>query len=379
MTPSIPGLTYGQARRAFAPMPFYRGVSSLALPKWRRARARVRAGAADAHILCIGDSTTAGVGVSDIVTQGSLQSYPYALASIMNASGLPAAAGMGVPYAPSNPDPRWVSGSGWALYALGWADVTAQRGAAGAAGALTFTPGVAADTYDIWYVRTSSTGTLTAVATGGSAVATATANATPAIGKATVAAGSISTANVITMTVGATGDVFVLGIEPRRSDKKQVLIANAGVGSSRTVTQWAGDAGGSAGSAASSRGCIRSYAPDLTIISLGLNDASDGTSVATWLAAMETVIAVAAESGDVIVMSPIPPASNANANRLTFVPQYVAAVRSMAHPIVILDDRWGPTASNLASTNGMMTDSVHPNAVGYADIADGLWQALRSV
>lgn len=349
-----------------------RDFSPTALKTWRKAMARVRTGTADAKILCVGDSTTAGVGVDTNSTQGLPGAYPHQMAVLMNAAGLPAARGLGIP-APRSTDPdlRWAYGTGWTPYngsGFGFGNYSDALAPSGVTTATTYTDAVLADRYDIYYLtNTSGLGSFAATATGGSTVTTNTTTATVGIGKVTVSAASAATTNVLTITptAGNTG-VHIIGVEPWLSTTKRVRVGNAGVGWSTTV-DWAAAGNGATWNAAAA---IQAYAPDLSIISLGINDGIAATSVSTWLSALNTVIAACQVSGDVVLLAPIPATSAADANAVTLIPQYTASMRTRGLPFADLEARF--VSGDDSQVQGLRTDALHLNALGYADVAQML-------
>jgi lysophospholipase L1-like esterase len=338
--------------------------NSRQFQKFRLAMGRTRAGIADTKVLSVGDSTTAGIGSSG-TQSGTPTSFPYQLASILGGY-VPAAKGLGIP--PSilsgNPDSRWTAGAGWSVTTLGWGEGADYTAAAGASGTLVYAdPGVLADRFDVYFATNSGLGTFTVQATGGSSVDQATA-AAGGVGKVTVSAGSAATSNAVTISGPTGGAVHILGIEPWLSTARRVRVGNAGVGSS-TTSKWVASATTFGGP-----GCIRAYQPDLTIISLGINDATTAVAPATYLANIQTLITAAQVSGDVIVIPPFPSAAGALANQLAYEPVYEQALRTLRVPFFDLYARfWKPGAEAIGLPSGMMNDQVHPNAFGYADWA----------
>src|SRR5688572_24108739 len=67
------------------------------LKKFRKAVARTRNGDADTKVLCVGDSTTIGTGVTNQATAEWVRSWPTRLVERLNAGWCPAAVGLGVP------------------------------------------------------------------------------------------------------------------------------------------------------------------------------------------------------------------------------------------------------------------------------------------
>lgn len=344
-------------------------TSGATLPTWTRKLQLSLFGQSAARVLCVGDSTTAGVYSDSYTTatgstnQGGPNSYPARLAAYLTARGIPAIYAMGVPGHSGNEDSRW---------SLGSASYFAGVGPGGNAGislgpgqSSTFTPGVKADTYRIYYYSDSGTGVLSGQATGGSATAIATSNATPAIRSSTITASSSSAANAVALT-GTSGACFVAGIEYWDSANPNVVrILPAGVGSSQ-ATNWANDANNST---YGGRAFIAGVAPDLTVISLGINDAAAGRSATQILTDVSALVTVAAASGDALLVSAFPAASG-------FTDAVNAAYLSSTYPYVDLAGRYG---HNMQARGLMTTDGIHPNALGYGDVAAVIGRTLATI
>lgn len=337
-------------------------TTALQLPKWRVALAKVRDGTANARILYVGDSTTAGYGSTlenSFPTRGSRVAR---LATMLNSSVTPAVLSLGIPQSAitGNADNRWTLGSGWTLQAFGAAMNASYRGT-NASGNLVFTPNVNCDSFYVYYLASVSqiNGTLTATATGGTPVAINSALATGTF-RILVTAASASINNTITFAGTGSGFVYVVGVEPVLSAQPQILMGNAGVNGS-TTTQWAtsGNYGGLQ--------FIEAVAPDLTIISLGINDASVPVAVSTVIANLQAIITAAQISGDVVLETMIPSQTGtAYTNELIYVPQY--ANLAQMNNLLFLDifARFG-SSWNAALMNA--STPLHPNDLGYWDWA----------
>jgi lysophospholipase L1-like esterase len=342
--------------------------SAILMQKWRIALAKTRDAVSDAKILCIGDSTTFGAGSTADPPTPTVGSYPNRLAALFNSYYVPTVAGLAIP--PSNQggsDGRWVAGTGWsgAFNGVGWAG-NAGWSANNPAGNLVFTPGgsVATDSYVIYYLQTASgSGQLTITATGGTPVVQATGGSP--VGVRTINAVALASATTNTVTIAATNQVYVIGIEQFSSTSKNLRIGNAGVYGTNTTqwvtTDWYGPIA-----------AITAYAPDLTIIMLGINDALTPLAIASYKVNITTLITTAQLSGDVILMT-MPPSSGA---RATAEATYVQVLKdiSIASNIPLIDNwaRFNSTWQTL-----MMHDAVHPNNVGYWDIAGHLQAFLK--
>lgn len=328
------------------------------LPVWTRRKVLAQLAQGPCRVLCVGDSTTAGVysdsytTATGSVNQGGPNSYPAQLAKRLTAAGIPAEYSFCLPGHSGNDDSRWAIG-GWGYAAYG-AGMNATITSASAGLAATVTPTNAANTYIIYFYGDSGTGVFTAQATGGTSVSINTNKATPGYyASAVVAAPATASTNTITLT-NTSGTVFVAGVEAYDSaNPNKVRVMGAGVGGSK-ATQW---------NNASNTGAlnfIKGIAPDLTIISLGVNDGAVPDTTANVLAAVNAVSGAAATTGDVLLMSAVPH-DTAGA-----VDGYNAAYKGTGKPYADLQARWG----NAGYSMGLLTtDKTHPNALGYGDMA----------
>jgi lysophospholipase L1-like esterase len=344
---------------------------------WRKARASVLNGTADAKILCGGDSTTEGQGSSSMGTVPANNAYPARLASLFNAAGVPAANGLGIPltsYGSSN-DTRWTVGTGWASTTFGFAAGAAFEYTSGG-GNLVFSPGgsQATNLYDVYYLTNGGLGTLYAVATGGTTVTVGTGSG-GGIGKLTCTAATAATTNAVTLS--GSGTVFVVGVEQYNSAVPRIRLANAGVGGSDS-NQWNYNKDGTFGSAS----YIPVYAPNLFIYSIGINDSyglnSGGvpTSVSTYTSNVQAMITAAKSAGSDVLLSTMPP-SNSSA-LITYQKQYVSALIGLAQSNNVgLVDFFGRLGG--AWQSSIMYDEWHPINIGYWDWAQAIFNALSGV
>jgi hypothetical protein len=342
-------------------------VTAAALPKWLAALAAVRAGTRDAKILCVGDSTTLGA-LSSNTSIPPFTSYPTFLATLLNTYlGVPAARGLGVPDKSGNTDARWSATGNWGWGTsgnLGWvANTCDYQLSTPFAGTLTYADsGILADKFDVYYLTGGSTGTITVTATGGTPVVQSTV-ASSGWGKVTVTAGQAATTNTVSIT-GSGNNCHITGVEPYLSTTRKVRVGIAGVGSARTAG-WTTNPttfGGVMG--------IKQYAPDLTIIMLGINDATDGVAAGTYGTNIGTLATAAAVSGDVILMSMIPTDSSINAGaNATNEPGYVSQLAGLtSYSFVDLFTRAG-SATAYQNLGFVSADKIHGTDAGYKDIA----------
>jgi hypothetical protein len=125
---------------------------------------------------------------------------------------------------------------------------------------------------------------------------------------------------------------------------------------------------------------IAVYAPHLTLIQLGINECITftGTTVAEYRASLLSLISVAQETGDVMLLSFIPPnptavVSGSQAALLAVLSE--AAFSSV--PLLDMNLRAISYANWLA--RGYMFDNYHGNNLAYWDEAQYITNALQRI
>lgn len=347
-------------------------ITPSTLATWRKALSKVRIGTGDAKVLVAGDSTSVGVGAGEAATK----SWPALLKSLLNSYYVPASLGLNVLSGSGTTDTRWTLGTGWSLSTnYGFAQQVIN-GASGAAGNLTFAPGYACDTADIYFVRATGSGIGTgSVSTDGGSATTLPGNVANSVGKVTVSLGSLASNHVMTFTGPSGGVMYLIGIDCYDSTTRRVRLGISGV-SGTTTAQWARSS-----QPFETIGCIGAYAPDLTICMLGINDSVSGSPVsqATYITNMTAVINAAKASGDVIIATIIP--SSSSARDLTAQASYTAAAYTLADSlncgVVDINARYVDYTTALAA--GYMNDTVHCKDFGYSDIAQAIFNTLKTV
>jgi lysophospholipase L1-like esterase len=109
---------------------------------------------------------------------------------------------------------------------------------------------------------------------------------------------------------------------------------------------------------------------------LGINDAGNATTTATWSANMTSIITEAQKTGDAIIMSVVP-SDPGNAARLALEDQYRGQAKTVAAAMdVPFVDIFGKIG---AYTPALYSDILHPNARGYANIARYVYDALQAL
>jgi hypothetical protein len=345
------------------------------LRKWAKALANVRTGTASAKVLCVGDSTTIGATTSS--THEWQASWPTVMVELMNWTVAPAMVGLGAPCSDlaggGTTDDRWGIGSGWvnagSASNLGWGGTGCLTAPDSSASALTYTAGIIADTYDVYWLRSSTTGAFSIAATGGSTTNISAGGATGVI-KTTVTAPTASPANVVTITPTGSAPVYIVGVEPSLAAFPCVKVGNPSQDGSKAQ-------GWTTSTSLGGVPCLKAYAPDLTFINLGINDGGAHAGTATFTTWIQTIITGALISGDVIVCG-ISPTNTANGNdpyRNTYLPVLRSLAEINGCGWISIQDRLG--SYDAANTLGIMAgDGLHPNALGHADIARAMLRAL---
>lgn len=361
------------------------GITPANFPNWRKAVAEAVAGTAAAKVLFIGTSITAG---QPNTTDPGLYGVPAYLASILNSELCPSQLSFyGVSPGPvdaTNPDSRWSVGSGWTFNSGltgggGWADAGYVKGV-GASGTLSYAPGNGeVDTFDIWYIGTSLTGNLKAQVDSGTVDTITTTQATSGIYKATVTCAR-GTGHTLNLSITGAGVIaFIVGIDAYDSTQEGLRVGNAGVPLIGTSGGWATTNG-----AYKSLEAIKAYAPALTIVELGADDASNNNSVANFLTNLAAIVAACKVSGDVLFWTtPVcstaigSPAGNTAANEALYNAAVIQYAQQNGCGVVDVAARFGPWATWSAAA--LNYDSIHPSPLGNQDIASAIFDPLRSV
>lgn len=362
------------------------------LKKFRRAIARVRAGVADAKHCAIGDSTDRGSVGGTWPAGGYGTAWPQRFAAMLNSYLVPASC-----------DNWWCSGSlrnaemdayETRLSRGAWftdvnnvsAGGNTYKTSSGGTSAFVFTPAGTWDTVDIYlpvFAYNGSTyannGTLSfqidgaAPASGPSTFNTNTGVA--GLQKITLTASAVGTHALKILQDSRAGyQGEIAGLVFKSSAQKRVLVQNMGWAGSRPDNWTANEA-----VPHSPLSALRAVAPDLTSINLSINTTLLGQSVAAWSADVQKIITAAKESGDVILRIGNPTSGD------TAHPDTSAAITAAAHDLaktnglllIDLRERWGAAAD--AVTAGLLgADVVHPEIVGYCDIAQSVFEPIRS-
>jgi len=340
----------------------------ILLPRARAAFARVRSGTGRAVVATLGDSTWAGIGAgatSDHNLQGARQhTVAWITSNILNGRGIP-----------STPDavfstgavsttaaswqmynPAVVVGSGWVISSQTTAGGYLWQNGTTTGTALSVTTTQPANTCDVYYANTN-VAQFTLDLDGGAAVTVNVTSSGASLLKATVTGtDAIHTLNI--KRTGASGNVFIGAIDCYSTATYRAAIWNMGIGGSQTST-WI-----NATASWSPLNALGTYAPDLTIINLGINDEGYSVAPAVYAANLQTIINTAKISGDVILIM-----HHSCSGHETQEPATYAALRQLAanNNVPLVDFRARLGSYTAASGNGQMFDGLHATGLGYAD------------
>lgn len=360
--------------------PNYSALSNYTAPlmkRWRRAVARVRDGSGRGRLLVIGDSTSMGAGAGSGGTtnlNGAFaKSWLSALAKIPNPFvpfSLNSFVGnQGTLVAYSTYDPRVSVGTGWTnVGAGGTLGAQLWSFATGAVGVLGFTPTSQIDTIVPFYVRQAAQGTIAVSVDSGASLGTITCTGASALLSAsyTVTKGT----HTIKLTANNDGGCYVSGVLAYDSTVPGIDIIPGA---------WFGSKAGNfavTGSVWQPLAAIATYAPDLTLINLTINDSNGGTALATYITQLQQIITAAQAVGDVMLMIGIP--SNTTQATDGTLAGFIAAVNNLALingcPVLDMSNRW----QSYAAINPIFPyfDNLHAGALGYQDEAQAVYDVL---
>lgn len=329
---------------------------SAQLPHWNKALANVMSGKGNARILCLGDSTTEGY-FSTNTASGPYYALSFCnqLANIFNGAGIPASTDNFVGNAAgdraSTVDNRLVLGSGWSGAAT--AGNQSLGGfffiASSATGSTTYTPLKPVDTFVVWYPTVTGGGTLNYNIDGGSNTGI-NQNIANSFGHTTIST-TLGT-HVLNLNYGSGAGAFFTAIEAYNSTVPQVLMENAGWNGSKT-SDWDLTTNNYSPSPA-----CGTFAPDLVIINLQVNDMISSTALATYKANLQTIISNCQRGGntDVVLMTSnhTNPADGTNPTSEATQLTYANTIRSLAL-----------TTSNSTAVAGVPVIDEFANLVSY--------------
>jgi lysophospholipase L1-like esterase len=351
------------------------------LPRWKVARAKARMGEASPKLACIGDSTTAGLGAGTggtKYTDARARSMPAQLAAMLTARDPRLKTTYANVWANSGDgglvtgNPQLTLGTGWANSAGPSPGGNPFSCSTNGAGVLGWAPQVQADTIVIYWVRNSGTGTFTYSVDGGAASAPIATSGAHSLQSTSISV-PLGVHSLAVNRVDGAGTVYIAGFEMFNSAAPSVRVQNMGHSGSTAAIWVAANVG-----YAPLPG-VATYAPDLTIINLGINDVrtlpatiTDGTFTAN----MRTIITNAQISGDVVLMVPhlVVPSGGSQALEVILRGLIYDLATEKDCVVVNMAELLGTYAAS--SARGLFFDTLHLNAAGYDHTAGFLADVL---
>jgi lysophospholipase L1-like esterase len=346
------------------------------LTKWRVALGKMRGNSTyRPRILCIGASSTWGLNSNGASTGDMMPlAYPTQLTNMLNAAGINAQTdsilGGSAGGSRLDKDGRVTNAGAWALAAndaTGWS-ISGRYYTSSTSGNLSFLPYKQTDTFKIWYISETGNGVLgyNINGSGASTVDTSTNNGTIQSFTTTATLGT----NTLNLSWSSGGAVKIIAVEGYNSAVEQVSVMNAGWGGSKAA-DWTINT-----NFFSPLNAIAPFAPDLSLINLGINDLGPSTPIASYKASLQTLITQCLTYGDValVAFTPVSIANKDLATQGTYIDALYELGVTNNIPVI---DLWRRFVSyEIMNPLGMYFDALHPNGNGYADMAQGVFNVV---
>lgn len=383
-SPSLPNNTISGNASGQTAQPTGLTVSSVQLllnqakqlPRWNAALGRVLSGTGNGRILFIGDSTTLGY-ESNGSTTGNMKplSTPTQVSNLLTKAGFTAGwqnfmgDGFATTSSPTTTyDSRVTVGANWFTSDTNNWNLGGEIFSANASGGnLSFAPTVQVDTFTVYYWGFNGSGSVSANINGGTPTVVPTSTGGSAAIQSFNMTGTLGM-NTLNLSWSSGAAVFIAGFEAFNSAQKYISCVNAGWFGS-TAEQWA-----AANSFVSNP--ISPLSPDLTIITLGINDWNAATSINTFTNSLQTLITWGQVTGDVILVSDNVTNSGATQSQQILYDQAMFGVAYNNNcPFIDNWARWN-NAAQAVSVGFLSSDQTHPTGVGYADLSRSVESVL---
>jgi lysophospholipase L1-like esterase len=358
VAPSIPGLV--NYNRAY-------------LSHWHAARKAVNAGARNARVLFLGDSTTSGAHGSASNANAFAGGFPSQAAALVPHGSNQSWFGNNCEVNVALPtfDYRislgsWDSTTFPTVFGVGGYSLLTDTATGGN---FTFTPTANVDTFQVFWANNSGLGSFAFAIDSGTqttfnengAISIATQTFTTTLGS--------HVGNIIYNSTGYYADV--LGIIATNSAKKEVSFINGG-----SCSALAADFGDNAanGPWEPTLFAPNNLAPDITFIDLTINDWNAATNTTNYTASLQRIITAAKATGDCVLMTGNPSefsvGSDANQTTQRLYSNIVLSLAQSNNCVAIdVQAAFGGGSWTGANALGLTADNLHPSVAGYAVIA----------
>ncbi len=347
---------------------------SMPISVFKDALDRVIAGTADATILCVGDSETAGAWALG-TTWGNAKSasWPIRLAGLLAQKysvSVSTDAIFGDAGSTSNLpsyDPKITLSGAWqSVGVVAWGGLTFGNTTSNT-DSMFYQPSNDYDTVTLFYVQNTGYGGFQIYKNGVKCGGDISAVGALSVVKLVVTVPAGTAPLEIRKMTGAT-PVYILGWYLSSSTSKRLIVINAGWSGSKSG-DWAANT-----NVWDPLFIFSRIAPNLSIVALGVNDAGAAVTGPTYTTNLNTIFSQTSRVGNTLFISPIPAANGSisDANQLVIAQACRAFAQANGVNLVDINSAWGYyTTAVAAGYYQPGNDPVHPGN-GYIDIAKRL-------
>lgn len=342
------------------------------LLRWQRVMANVIRNNANGKILCLGDSTTRGLSTGGGTGQFP-NAYPVRMAEQLAALGIPSS---GESFIGSGN--VTLTGSDSRITTTGGAYTAVNLTLGGgllqltSAGSFSFTPATQCDNFDVYFVRVGGGGASSININGAGSIAIS--HVGTGIGVQNISA---TLGNNTLNWVWTSGTCYLLGVVGWNSAVRRVQVINAGgsgVRSSNLVDT---------AQSYSALNAITTIAPDLAILDIGINDYINDLGIGQYRTNLNRVIDTVRVQGDIVFKVPVWSSINTaapNGQTASIQKAYIDTFLDVAaqRGVPVIDTRNLFLNFERANQLGYYSDTLHPNASGYAVVGRYVAEAIAT-